>query len=137
MIVLVSGGFDPIHSGHVRLLQAAAKHGRVVVALNSDEWLFRKKGYYFQDFEERREILLDHASVSLVVPVNDTDGTVCDALERLRPHYFANGGDRANPNEAEHALCLKYGIRELFGIGGDKVQSSSALVQRVLQHQHP
>ena len=129
MIVLVTGGFDPLHVGHLRMIRDAAAFGRVVVGLNSDAWLVRKKGYAFMPWEERREILEAVAGVVIVLPFDDSDGTVCDLLSRLQPHYFANGGDRVEPNEAEHALCVKIGITELFEVGGHKVQSSSALVR--------
>lgn len=130
MMVLISGGFDPLHVGHLNLINGARPYGRVVVALNSDAWLVSKKGYAFMSFDDRREILLAIEGVSLVLPVNDADGTVCDALTRLRPDYFANGGDRESADSAEDAVCRKIGIRQLFGVGGGKVRSSSDLVRR-------
>jgi D-beta-D-heptose 7-phosphate kinase/D-beta-D-heptose 1-phosphate adenosyltransferase len=129
VIVLCSGGFDPLHVGHLDLIYGAADLGRVVVALNSDAWLVRKKGFAFMPYAERCRILYALAvPVHLVVAVDDADGTVCDAIRRIRPHYFANGGDRTQGEPAEHALCVELGVQELFGIGGEKVQSSSALV---------
>jgi D-beta-D-heptose 7-phosphate kinase/D-beta-D-heptose 1-phosphate adenosyltransferase len=132
MIVLVTGGFDPLHVGHVRMFRAAQEYGRLVVGLNSDAWLMRKKGYAFMPWEERAEILDNQGGVSLVLPFDDADDTVCALLESLRPHYFANGGDRMEPHPAEHKICQKYGIKELFEVGGEKVQSSSGLVRRRL-----
>ena len=130
-LVLVSGGFDPIHRGHIALLRAADNIGRVVVALNSDAWLVRKKGYAFMEWEERAAILRACRFVSRVMGVSDGDDTVCHALETLRPGYFVNGGDRTQPNAKEHALCQRLGIRELFNVGGGKVQSSSELIKRI------
>lgn len=130
MEVCVSGGFDPLHTGHLRYLQAAAESGAVTVILNSDAWLWRKKGYVFLPWAERAELLLGLSCVTGVVSVDDSDGTVCEALQRIRPHYFANGGDRGEGNTPEVDLCAELGIRPLFGVGGGKVQSSSALVSR-------
>jgi D-beta-D-heptose 7-phosphate kinase/D-beta-D-heptose 1-phosphate adenosyltransferase len=112
------------------MIEEAAKKGRVVVALNSDEWLYRKKGYFFMTWEERAEILRGLRSVWRVYKVDDQDGTVADAIVAVRPTYFANGGDRTSPNEREHYFCRELGVKELFGVGGGKVQSSSALVRR-------
>ena len=131
MSILVSGGFDPLHRGHVQLLYAAAKHGLVIVALNSDAWLIRKKGYAFMRFDERKSILSALFPVYRVVPVDDADGTVCSALRTLQPDCFANGGDREYANAAEGDACRELGIRQLFGVGGGKVQSSSNLIERI------
>lgn len=131
-IVLVSGGFDPLHSGHVRLIMEAAKLGRLYVALNSNRWLKHKKGYVFMPWEERAEILRAIRGVVDVLAVDDSDGTVCKALERVKPAFFANGGDRSIGNPAEHAVCVKWGIQEIFEVGGHKINSSSALVAKVL-----
>ena len=127
--ICVSGGFDPIHVGHVRLIQAASKHGDVFVILNSDEWLMRKKGYMFMTFDERKEIIQSMSAVHDVLEVNDDDGSVCEALERVRPHFFGNGGDRLSDNVPEVALCKELGIKMIFNLGGEKIQSSSDLVQ--------
>ncbi len=114
------------------MLQDASKYGRLYVALNSDSWLRSKKSYVFMPWRERAEILRAIHCVFHVMPVRDGDGTVIDALDTLRPHYFANGGDRTQPDEREHLFCERAGIQELFGIGGGKVQSSSALVSRAI-----
>ena len=103
--IMVSGGFDPIHVGHVRMIQEAAKQGDVIVVANSDEWLMRKKGYVFMPWKERAEIIESIRGVRTVTTVEDTDGTVCEAIERIRPDAFANGGDRKGNNTPEVALC--------------------------------
>lgn len=129
MIVLCSGGFDPLHDGHLDYLEDAAKRGYVFVALNSDEWLMRKKGWLFMPWTARARLLKQLKVVFDVVSVSDEDGTVCQALHNLRPQYFANGGDRTVGNSAEHEICKKLGIEEMFGVGGAKVRSSSDLMK--------
>ncbi len=129
---MVSGGFDPVHKGHIRLILQAAKHGAVIVVANSDEWLMRKKGYVFMDFEHRAEILSAIRGVVKVVSVDDSDGTVCDAIRKYRPTYFANGGDRGKENTPEQDVCEELGVKMLWGVGGeDKAAASSDLVKRI------
>ncbi len=127
--VMVSGGFDPIHVGHVRMIRAAAQYGDVIVVANSDNWLFRKKGYNFMSFNERKEILVAIKGVIDVLPVDDADGTVCSALIKYQPTYFANGGDRKKENTPEKIVCEELGIKLLWNVGGEKIQSSSELVE--------
>ena len=127
-VVCVSGGFDPVHIGHLRMIQEASKHGHVTVIVNSDDWLMRKKGYIFMPFEERCEILRGFTSTSKTTFVDDADGTVCEALRRIKPDYFANGGDRKTNNTPEMDVCEELGIEMLWGVGGGKIQSSSTLV---------
>jgi D-beta-D-heptose 7-phosphate kinase/D-beta-D-heptose 1-phosphate adenosyltransferase len=129
--VAVSGGFDPVHFGHVRMIQEASQFGDVIVILNSDDWLMRKKGFVFMSWEERAEILSAIKGVAKVVPVDDSDGSVCEALRREKPTYFANGGDRTNKNTPEMEVCTELGISMLWGVGGGKIQSSSDLVAKI------
>jgi cytidyltransferase-like protein len=129
--VMVSGGFDPVHVGHIRYIREASKYGDVIVIANSDKWLFRKKGFSFMEFKSRYEILDAIKGVVLVDSVNDDDGTVCSAIRRLKPTYFANGGDRGKTNTPEQDVCEELGIELLWGVGGDeKMDSSSDLVKR-------
>lgn len=130
-IVCVSGGFDFPHFGHTRLFEDAAKHGSLIVILNSDSWLIRKKGHKVMDWYGRCEVLRAFRSVQAVSPVNDMDGTVCEALERIKPEYFANGGDRTDKNTPEKALCEKLGIKMLWNMGGEKAASSQGLVNAI------
>ena len=127
--ICVSGGFDPLHVGHVRLMKDASEHGDVIVILNSDEWLIRKKGYMFMTFEERKEIIASLKFIHSVVNVDDADGTVCEALNRIRPHYFGNGGDRMSGDVPEVQLCKELEIKLIWNVGGLKIQSSSDLIQ--------
>jgi D-beta-D-heptose 7-phosphate kinase/D-beta-D-heptose 1-phosphate adenosyltransferase len=135
-IVAVSGGFDPIHSGHLAMLrQAAALGDRLVVGVNSDAWLTRKKGKPFMDIEERKAIVLAIKWVDSVWDFDDSDGSACDFLNRVKNYYqikandfvFANGGDRVKSNNAELGV---EGWRFVYGIGGsDKKNSSSKLLK--------
>ena len=132
--IALSGGFDPVHVGHLRMIKAASEIGRVVIILNSDDWLMRMKGYVFMTFEERKELLKAFNEVKEVIEVNDIDNTVCQALDRIRPHYFGNGGDRKSDNVPEVNLCVKLGIELAWNLGGDKIQSSSDLVNSMVEH---
>ena len=136
--VMVSGGFDPVHAGHIRMIRDAANFGNVIVIANSDDWLFRKKGFVFMTFEQRAEILNAIKGVILVDSVDDTDGTVCEAIRRLKPTYFANGGDRGRSNTPEQTVCEELGIELLWAIGGEeKLDSSSDLAKKVRNFEMP
>jgi cytidyltransferase-like protein len=128
--IAVSGGFDPIHKGHVQMIREAAEYGTVIVFLNSDDWLIRKKGYKFMSFEERAYIVGSIKGVTVISNVDDSDGTVCAGLRRFKPDYFANGGDRYETNTPEMKVCEEEGIQMLWNIGGGKIQSSSTLVEK-------
>jgi len=130
--IMVSGGFDPVHVGHIRLILEAATFGDVIVIANSDKWLFRKKGFVFMTFDQRKEILDAIKGVILVDSVDDKDGTVCEAIREHKPTYFANGGDRKKTNTPEVELCNQLGVELLWGVGGHKKsESSSELVKKV------
>jgi len=136
--IMVSGGFDPVHAGHIRMIREAAQYGDVIIVANSDNWLHRKKGFVFMEFERRIEILNAIKGVILVDSVDDTDGTVCEAIRRLKPTYFANGGDRRKANTPEQDVCEEIGVKLLWGIGGDeKLQSSSELAKKVRDFDMP
>jgi len=135
-IVAVSGGFDPVHIGHVRMFNEAKKLGdRLVVILNNDNWLKKKKGYVFMPESERKEIIESFASVDEVFvtehPENPIDMSVCGELKKVQPHIFANGGDRHAHNVPEVAVCEFIGCDMVFNVGtGGKVQSSSWLIAK-------
>ena len=136
-IIAVSGGFDPVHIGHVRMIQDAARYGDVMVIINSDDWLMRKKGYVFMPWQERAEIMGNIKGVRLVTQVDDSDGTVCEAIKRHRPDAFANGGDRKTQNTPEMDVCEELGIQMMWAIGGnDKPQSSSWLVNKLKENKN-
>ena len=130
-IVAVSGGFDPVHIGHVRMFRDAARIGKLMVILNTDDFLLRKKGYVFMPLDERKEIIESIKYVDRVVVSVDDDDSVCKTLAMLKPDVFANGGDRASRLDIrETEICGQLGIEMVFGIGGDKVQSSSELARK-------
>jgi cytidyltransferase-like protein len=136
-VVAVSGGFDPVHVGHVRMINEAKALGDyLVVILNNDAWLRNKKGFAFMPEKERKEILEALSAVDKVVLTGhqeaEQDMSVCNELRALKPHIFANGGDRKEGNIPEYSLCEELGIKMVFDIGwGGKVQSSSELVKKV------
>ncbi len=139
IIVAVSGGFDPIHIGHVRMFQEAKKLGdELVVILNNDNWLKAKKGFVFMPQEERKEVIKSIGCVDAVVFTghedNPTDMSVCMSLLDLKPNVFANGGDRFSDNIPEVAVCNSINCQMIFNIGyGGKVQSSSWLLDKHLK----
>ncbi|MDP3996227.1 MAG: adenylyltransferase/cytidyltransferase family protein, partial [bacterium] len=99
IVVAVSGGFDPVHIGHVRMFEEAKALGdKLVVILNNDNWLKIKKGYCFMNEKDRKEIIESFRAVDGVVITkhrrNPQDMSVCEALKTVRPDVFANGGDR-------------------------------------------
>ena len=113
------------------MIREAAQYGDVIVIANSDNWLHRKKGFVFMEFERRIEILNAIKGVILVDSVDDADGTVCEAIRRLKPTFFANGGDRGRTNTPEQDVCEEIGVKLLWGIGGEeKLQSSSELAKK-------
>lgn len=136
VIVVVSGGFDPIHVGHIRMIKAAKRLGdKLIVILNNDNWLKAKKHHVFMPEAERKEIIESLTAVDKVVLTqhkkNTKDMSVCVSLKKIHPDIFANGGDRTNKNIPEVPLCKRLGIKMLFNVGqGGKVQSSSWLLQK-------
>ena len=152
-VIIVSGGFAPIHKGHLRMFREASWLGHhVVVGLNSDEWLTRKKGKPFMNFEERKEIIEGFKYVNQVIPFDDSDDTASDLIKRVHSIYdseeheheyedfdhmgmvgyyqiyFANGGDRTTDNVPEMKVCKELDVTMLWGVGGGKIQSSSWLI---------
>lgn len=134
-VVCVSGGFDPIHVGHVRLIREASALGdELIVILNNDHWLMKKKGYVFMPQDQRREIIEGLKGVTRVVftshEPSDEDRSVCRELREMRPHIFANGGDRKPDGDPvpEVLVCDELGIAMVYNVGaGGKMQSSSWL----------
>jgi cytidyltransferase-like protein len=139
-VALITGGFDPLHSGHLAYIKEAQKYGRLVVAINSDEWLARKKGSAFMPLSERVEILRNIKGVHDVIVFDDSDGSACDAIKMTARLYhgatinFLNGGDRVEGNIPEMGTCPTWmDIKFHFGIGGeDKKNSSSWILQEWL-----
>ena len=153
-VIILSGGFDPIHKGHMRMFREAANLGhQVIVGLNSDAWLTRKKGKPFMKFEERKEILEGMKYINQVLPFDDSDDTASDLIRRVNTIYtskeyehdysdvghtrmldyyniyFANGGDRTSDNVPEIPVCKELGVVMIWGVGGGKIQSSSELTK--------
>ena len=133
-IILVSGGFDPIHSGHIKLINDAYKYGDVVVLLNSDAWLRNKKGKEFLPFSERKIIMQNIKGVIDVIEFDDSDKTCVDGIQKAKSLFknnlikFANGGDRNNNTTPEKDYCDKNNIETLFGMGGNNKSNSSSWI---------
>lgn len=135
--ICVSGFFDVIHIGHIRLFKDAKNIGKeLVVILNTDGALIRKKGYVFMPFKERKEILESIQYVDKVVKCIDEDQSVCKTLEMIMPQGFANGGDVNKSNCLERQACKELGIKLMFNVGGGKIQSSSKLVEKFKERQN-
>ena len=130
-MICVSGGFDPLHVGHLSMFARAAEMGPLTVILNSDEWLVRKKGFFFQSWEDRAALIRSLRAVDAVEPVDDADGTVCEALRRLRPAVFLNSGDRQIGNTPEAGLCREMNIATVFVASEFPGVHSSRIAARV------
>jgi len=144
-IMLTSGGFDPLHVGHLRCLQETAKMASnpvkfpsaskpmVTVLVNCDDFLKAKKGYNFMSLEDRMEIINAIEGVDVVLPwfyTND-DFTVVKAIHTIRPKWFTKGGDRTDAtNIPEWEICQQVGCEVITGVGGGKIRSSSDMVER-------
>ncbi len=128
-IVAISGGFDPWHRGHLKYIKDASKIGKLVVIVNDDNFLMRKKGFVFMTLKDRIEMLSAIKYVDKVIPCIVKDNTVCNTLRKLKPDIFCNGGDRTKKNILEDAVCKKLGIKMRFNVGGKKIRSSSTLVK--------
>lgn len=139
IVVAVSGGFDPIHIGHIQLLQEANKMGdELVVILNNDNWLRKKKGFVFTSQKERKKIIESIKWVDKVIitkhSLNLKDISVNRELRKIKPNIFANGGDRTKKNIPEVAVCKKINCKMVFNVGKHgKIQSSSWLLEKFLK----
>ena len=139
-VIVVSGGFDPLHSGHIAYFKSAKKLGdKLIVALNSDEWLIAKKKKFFLPFEERKIIIESIGLVDEVIAFEDDDkGTCIDALNKIKEKHkndqiiFCNGGDRTDKNIPEMSVD---GVEFLFGIGGSDKKNSSSWILKEWKHE--
>jgi D-beta-D-heptose 7-phosphate kinase/D-beta-D-heptose 1-phosphate adenosyltransferase len=135
-IVVATGGFDPVHSGHISYLSAARQLGDyLMVGINSDAWLQRKKGYVFMPWSERASVISNLRFVDRVIDFDDSDGSGTDAIRIIQTMFpwtaiiFANGGDRTAETSVEAQLP---GVEYVYGVGGtDKLNSSSLIVDAV------
>jgi len=136
-IVLATGGFDPLHSGHISYLKSARELGdKLIVGLNSDDWLTRKKGRPFMPYKERAAIVENLKMVDEVIDFNDKEDHATDAIfkiyRKMKPHdilIFANGGDRTATNIPEmDCFQNNTNVRYMFGVGGDDKKNSSSWI---------
>ena len=144
-VMLTSGGFDPLHVGHLRCIQETANMASnpvkfpsaskpmVTVLVNCDDFLKAKKGYNFMSLEDRMEIINGIKGVDVVIPwfYQNGDFTVTKAIHTIRPKWFTKGGDRTDAtNIPEWEICQQVGCEVITGVGGGKIRSSSELVER-------
>lgn len=132
---IVSGGFDPIHEGHIEMIKASAKKSDgVILLLNSDEWLCRKKGKNFMSFKTRLAVCENIKNVVDSFGFDDSDNSACDGIRKARAKYpnddlvFANGGDRTKDNIPETATANECNVRLEFGVGGENKANSSSWI---------
>lgn len=143
-IMMTSGGFDPLHVGHLRCIQGTVKMANnpkkfpaaykplVTVLVNCDDFLKAKKGYNFMSLQDRMEIIDGIKGVDCVIPwfYKNDDFTVVKAIHKIRPRWFTKGGDRTDAtNIPEWEICQQRGCEIITGVGGDKIRSSSDLVE--------
>lgn len=140
-IVLVTGGFDPLHSGHLALIKAARSIGRVMVGVNSDQWLTKKKGQHFMPIEERLVILNSLKDVMGAFEFDDSDGSACEAINYVKKMFptskviFANGGDRTSTNIPElQQFENDDRVEFMFGVGGEDKKNSSSWILSEWKH---
>lgn len=132
---IVSGGFDPIHEGHIAMIKASAEASNgVILLLNSDEWLTRKKGANFMNFITRKVICENLKGVMDVIAFDDADNSASDGIAKARAKYpndtlvFANGGDRTKENIPEEPMCHKCNVELKFGVGGENKANASSKI---------
>ncbi len=138
-IVIVSGYFNPIHSGHIDLFNSARKLGdKLIVILNNDEQVKIKGSFPFMSEKERKRVVEHICCVDFVYISIDKDKSVCKTIKRIYKKFqkeedfsyiFANGGDRKKENVPEDNVCKELNIKMKFNVGGGKKQSSSWLIQ--------
>lgn len=137
-IILTSGGFAPPHLGHFLCIQEAAElfpEYELVVIVNGDGWLARKKGYVVMSAFERANMIAMISGVDHVLVWDDGSPTVENAIEILSPKIFAKGGDRDSPeNIPEWNICQEIGCQVVFAVGGSKINSSTNLIDTILKH---
>lgn len=139
-VIIVSGGFDPLHEGHISLFKSASEFrgdfNKIIVLLNSDEWLTRKKGKNFQSLYTRKTIIENLYMVGNVIDFDDSDDTAINGISKVLElyknqnceFYFCNGGDRQKTNTPEDEYCLKNNVKSVYGIGGEEKQNSSSTI---------
>lgn len=132
---IVSGGFDPLHEGHIEMIKSATENSDgVILLLNSDDWLCRKKGKNFMSFKTRQAICGYLKNVIDVIAFDDSDNSASDGIRKAREKYpndvlvFANGGDRTKENIPEGVVCDELGVLLAFGVGGENKANSSSWI---------
>jgi cytidyltransferase-like protein len=130
-VVCVSGYFNPIHVGHIRMFKDAKSLGdKLIVIINNDKQALMKKGKIILNENDRLEIVKSIKYVDDAVIAIDSDKTVCETLRKIKPDIFANGGDRIEGNVPEDKICAELGIKMIYNVGGGKIDSSTDIIKR-------
>lgn len=130
-VVCVSGYFNPIHVGHIRMFKDAKALGdKLIVIINNDKQALMKKGKIILNENDRLEIVKSIKWVDDAVIAIDSDKTVCETLRKIKPDIFANGGDRIEGNVPEDKICAELGIKMIYNVGGGKIDSSTDIIKR-------
>lgn len=133
-MIVISGGFDPLHVGHLNMFKEASKLGPVTVILNRDDYLIHKKGKVFMPWDERRQILKALRYVKHVIPPLDKDHTVKESLRVLKPKVFVNGGDVTPKITPEEEVCRELGIKLMYNVGKKVTDTHSS--SQILEKYH-
>ena len=135
-IVVLSGAFDPPHEDQIDMMIDANLYGKVIIVLNTDEWIKKNKVRLFMPFKERKKLLEYIPFIHEIIKAKDKDGTVCESLKEIMPDYFGNGGTRTIENTPETLFCEEAGINMLWNMGGPHRDTPRDILERAFSKYH-